>query len=312
MQKMKVLIAEDDIISCRALAKNIQEWGYDVVVTKNGKEAWNILNKENQLPKSAHEKFVRMAVIDWEMPKMDGVELCQIIRNTSLPKRNNYIYIILLTGRDKQEDIIRGLSAGADDYMTKPFDFLELKVRLKNGERIIQFEDAQVKLASTDSLTSLWNRNKILEFLSEEIERGQRKGIPVGVIWADIDHFKEVNDTYSHVVGDKVLSEVSSRLKKSMRNYDKIGRYGGDEFLAVFPNCRQDHIRYIAERLRQVICEEDIKTDAGPLAITISVGGISSEHTKSISTKEIIEASDQALLTAKKQGRNRVVIADLD
>lgn len=309
---MKVLIAEDDVISCRALAKNVQEWGYDVVVTKNGKEAWNVLNKENQLPKSAHEKFVRMAVIDWEMPKMDGVELCQKIRNNSMTKRKNYIYIVLLTGRDKQEDIIRGLSAGADDYMTKPFDFLELKVRLKNGERIIQFEDTQLKLASTDSLTTLWNRSKILEFLSEELERGQRKGIPIGVIWADIDNFKEVNDTYSHVVGDRVLSEVSSRLKKSMRNYDKIGRYGGDEFLAVFPNCRKDHIRHIAERLRQVIGEKEIITEAGALAITISVGAISSESTKAVSTEEIIEASDKALLTAKKQGRNRVVIANLE
>ena len=148
------MLAEDNIVSSRSIEKNLKEWGYKVILTKNGDDAWKTINNSN----------IRLAILDWEMPGMDGIQLCRKVREKYKKENTKYIYIILITGRNQQEDIIKGLSAGADDYMTKPFNFLELKVRLQNGKRIIKLEDSRIELANTDSLTKLWNRKKIFEF----------------------------------------------------------------------------------------------------------------------------------------------------
>ena len=297
---MKVLIAEDEPISCRALEKSVTGWGYETITAKNGKEAWEALRKNE----------VRIAVVDWMMPGMDGIELCQKIRHDYQQKKSKYIYIILLTGKDQQGDIITGLSAGADDYITKPFSFLELKVRIQNGERIIKVEDEQIELASYDSLTKVWNRKKILDFFKEELSRGRRENQATGVVIVDVDWFKNVNDSHGHFIGDEVLIEVVSRLKKCIRAYDKLGRYGGDELILVLPNCGLSHVKNIAERLRLSVCEKKISTKKGLLDITISLGGISSDMSLEASADELIQASDRALYSAKKRGRNKAVIID--
>ncbi len=297
---MKVLIAEDEPISCRALEKSVTGWGYETVIAKNGKEAWEALRKNE----------VRIAVVDWMMPGMDGIELCQKIRHDYQQKKSKYTYIILLTGKDQQGDIITGLSAGADDYITKPFSFLELKVRIQNGERIIKVEDDQIELASYDSLTKVWNRKKILDFFKEELSRGRRENQATGVVIVDVDWFKKVNDSHGHFVGDEVLIEVVSRLKKCIRGYDKLGRYGGDELILVLPNCGLTHVKNIAERLRLSACEKKISTKKGLLDITISVGGISSDVSLEASADDLIQASDRALYSAKKRGRNKAVIIE--
>jgi len=296
---MKILIAEDDIISCRALEKNLQDWDYEVIVTKNGEEAWDIIKLGG----------IRLAILDWTMPKMDGLELCHKIRHEYQQEKSEYIYIILLTGRDLQEDIITGLSAGADDYMTKPFSYHELKVRIHNGVRIIALEDSRLKMANTDSLTQLWNRKKIMEILEEELNRNYREEKSVGVVMLDIDYFKKINDTHGHVAGDKVLIEVAFRLKKALRNYDKIGRYGGDELLIVLPNCDKIYVHSIGERLRKAICTEKIETGAGALTASISIGiSVSTISSKKPAT-DLIKESDQALYQAKEGGRNRVYVS---
>jgi two-component system cell cycle response regulator len=297
---MKVLIAEDELISCRALEKSVAGWGYETVIAKNGKEAWEALRKDE----------IRIAVVDWMMPGMDGIELCQKIRHDYQQKKSKYTYIILLTGKDQQGDVITGLSAGADDYITKPFSFVELKVRIQNGERIIKVEDDQIELASYDSLTKVWNRKKILDFFKEELSRGRRDNQATGVIIADIDWFKNVNDSHGHFIGDEVLIEVVSRLKKCIRGYDKLGRYGGDELILVLPNCGLTHVKDVAERLRLSVCEKKISTKKGLLNVTISLGGISSDVSSEASTDELIQASDKALYSAKKKGRNKAVIVE--
>jgi two-component system cell cycle response regulator len=299
---MNVLIAEDNLISCRALEKNLQDWGYKVLVTKNGEEAWKIIKNGG----------IRLAILDWSMPKMDGLELCHKIRNEYQPKEEKYIYIILLTGRDLEEDIITGLSAGADDYITKPFSYMELKVRIQNGERIIALQDIVLQKANTDSLTQLWNRKKILELLEEELNRNFRDNKPVGVIMIDIDNFKTINDTYGHLIGDKIIIEVASRLKKNVRSYDKIGRYGGDEMLLVLPALSRKDAKNIAERLRESVCAEKIQTEAGALNTTISLGVSVSDNASRPSTKKIIEESDLALYIAKAKGRNSSVVSEPD
>lgn len=308
--KMKVLLAEDDTLASKELRSNLIEWGYEVTTTDNGLEAWNALTKESLEHTEPDSIPTRIAVLDWEMPKMSGVELCRKIRNELLPRWKHYIYIILLTGRDHQDDIIAGLDAGADDYITKPYDSVELKVRLRNGNRIIELEDRRIASAVTDHMTQLWNRTKIREFLNEEVDRSNRNGSSLGVLWADIDRFKQINDTYGHIVGDQVITELAKRLANSMRRYDKIGRFGGDEFLAVFPTCRQDNIEVIGNRLCRAANSSDVKTDAGHLNVTISVGGTSSEFYPQLSPDELIEASDRALYLAKNAGRNQVKVIE--
>jgi diguanylate cyclase (GGDEF)-like protein len=189
---------------------------------------------------------------------------------------------------------------------------MELKVRIQNGERIISLQDIVLQKANTDSLTQLWNRKKILEFLDEELNRNYRENKPVSVIMLDIDNFKTINDTYGHLIGDKVLVEVASRLQKKMRSYDKIGRYGGDELLLVLPGLGRKDAKNIAERLRKSVCSEKIQTDAGALNATISLGVSISDNTSSPSTKKIIEESDLALYIAKARGRNSTVLCEPD
>ena len=295
---LKVLIAEDNVILSRNLARNISNWGYKVITARNGSEAWNHILKDN----------IRLTILDWMMPGIDGITLCRKIRKELPTDKTEYVYIILLTGKNQQEDIIEGLSSGADDYMIKPANLLELKVRLMNGSRIINLEDKRIQLATTDSLTNLWNRRKIFEFLGEEIDRAARERIYIGTIMIDIDNFKQINDNFGHSVGDKVLSEVAFRLKHSLRRYDKIGRYGGDEMLIVLPNCDQSNVTIIAERLKQVVCTKKIKTTAGDLDVTISLGGSSTQNLNNISLDKLLESSDNALYMAKRQGRNCVIV----
>ena len=297
---MKVLIAEDNIILNRNLSRNISNWGYEVVTTQNGLEAWNHILKDN----------IRLAVLDWMIPGINGIDLCTKIRKELPMNKSEYVYIILLTGKNQQEDIIKGLSSGADDYMIKPANLLELKVRLMNGSRIINLEDKRIQLATTDSLTGLWNRRRIFKFLEEELDRGAREHGHIAVIMIDIDNFKHINDNFGHTIGDKVLSEAAFRLKNSLRRYDKIGRYGGDEMLIVLPNCDQKNVTIIAERLRQVICNKKIKTTAGDLDVTISLGGTSTQSLNEISLDKILETSDKALYEAKQLGRNRSVLTE--
>ena len=299
-RNLKVLIAEDNVILSRSLARNISNWGYEVVTARNGSEAWNYILKDN----------IRLAILDWVMPGIDGLSLCRKIR-TELPKnKTEYVYLILLTGKNQQEDIVEGLSSGADDYMIKPANLLELKVRLMNGGRIIDLEDKRIQLATTDSLTNIWNRRKIFEFFEEELDRGARERISIGAIMIDIDNFKKINDNFGHSVGDKVISEVAYRLKHSLRRYDKIGRYGGDEMLIVLPNCDQNNVAAISERLREVVCTKKIKTTAGDLDLTISLGGTSTQYLDEISLNKMLEISDQALYQAKRNGRNCTVVVD--
>ncbi|MFC2163494.1 diguanylate cyclase [Acidobacteriota bacterium] len=298
---IKVLIAEDDKLCRTILDKNLKKWGYEVLTTENGKEAWEVIQKED----------IQIAILDWIMPKVDGVELCEKIRGTNW---NRYIYIIMLTIKNQQTDIHKGFAAGVDDYITKPFDTHELKARLLTGKRIIGLQDqlleSQKKLqeiAIHDMLTNLLNRFEVLNVLQEEWHRASREEKFVSTVMLDIDFFKNINDTHGHDVGDEVLIEVASRLNKTLRRYDKVGRYGGDEFLAVLPNCDMRNATRIAERLRRAVCGEKIETEAGSLCVSISVGCASTENNSAQSIESLVKISDKAMYHAKNMGRNCVV-----
>ena len=230
MSTTKILIAEDELTFRHMLKTFLTKWGFQVTVVNNGLDAWNVLQGEDR---------PRLALLDWMMPNMDGVEICRAIREK---KPDPYIYLLLLTSRDQKRDVVEGIEAGADDYLIKPFDPNELRARLHAGERIIELEDRLIRaqealrdLATHDPLTGLLNRRASLDSLLAELSRGSRTQDPVCIVMADIDHFKKINDTHGHLIGDDVLCEVARRMQSSLRRYDTVGRYGGEEFLLVLP-----------------------------------------------------------------------------
>ncbi len=298
-----VLIAEDDPIFRRALQSWLQKWNYRVTALENGTDAWHALQQED---------CPQLAILDWMMPGLDGIELCRRIRR--LQKRP-YKYVLLLTAKGGKEDVVAGLDAGADDYLIKPFDVNELRARVRAGKRILELQDALMKAhtelqfeAAHDRLTGLWNRGAIMDLLHRETQRSVRIGEPLGVIMADLDHFKRINDSYGHPTGDAVLREVAHRLLESVRNYDYVGRYGGEEFLIVLAECAPGDLAVTAERMRAHVSEKPVHTDSGPIAVTISIGLAAQRPAGSELPREeeLVRAADTALYCAKSNGRNRV------
>jgi two-component system cell cycle response regulator len=220
---------------------------------------------------------------------------------------------LLVTAKDDKQDLVRGLEAGADDYLSKPFDRQELRARLRTGGRILTLQDEQLKArhalqvqATQDGLTGTWNRTAILDLLHREYELAARSGTAIGVIMLDLDHFKQVNDTYGHLAGDHVLVEAARRMKEAVRSYDLIGRYGGEEFLVVSPDCDGEQIQTCAERIRSAMAGQPVLAHGSGIAITVSAG--TAVLVPRLNTeKEALEAADTALYRAKSGGRNQVV-----
>lgn len=298
---MKILVAEDESVTRGGIVALLKKWGYEVLATDNGLAAWHAL-QEPDAP--------RLAIVDWMMPGMDGAQLCKTVRQL-MPEP--YTYILLLTARHEQEDIIRGLDAGADDYVTKPFDAHELQVRLRAGTRILELQDELIAARETrrqqathDVLTGAFNRRTVLEGLQRELSRAQREGTSVGVILMDLDHFKLINDTHGHPMGDMVLREAVYRLQRELRSHDLLGRYGGEEFLIVLPGCPIAETVTVAERLRQRLASEPIKLSEGQILVTGSFG-VASSTADSENVEALIQTADASLYRAKHEGRNRVV-----
>lgn len=291
---MQVLIAEDDAVSRCLLEATLRKLGYEVVVARDGAAAWTILESDDS---------PRLAVLDWMMPFRDGPQLCREVRKRS---DQPYTYMILLTTRDQKQDIVEGMSAGADDYLAKPFDPRELEVRLLAGRRILDLHEALRVQATHDSLTGLWNRAAILDLLQRELFRAKREGSPVGIIMGDLDHFKQINDTYGHPTGDVVLREAARRLVSALRRYDFVGRFGGEEFLIVLPGCDLRSLATRAEALREKVCGTPVETPEGPVPIAISLGITASEAARDQDPHLLLANADKALYRAKSGGRNRV------
>jgi len=303
---MKILIADDDPVSSRLLDRLLVKWGYEVIAAHDGAEAWEVLKAENA---------PRVALLDWMMPGIDGLEICRRVRSRS---GQPYVYIMLLTANDKVGNLVEGLESGADDYLTKPFHPQELRARLRVGLRMLDLEGRLVEAreslrfkASHDSLTTIWNRGAIIEMLERELSRARRDGSSVGILLADIDHFKRVNDTRGHLVGDEVLRAVTGRLKGEVRSYDSVGRYGGEEFLILLPGCDNPKLTTKAEQLVKVVERSSIGTSTGTVAVTISVGGIASGDCPHAELTKLLRAADTALYRAKVSGRNRSEMARL-
>lgn len=305
-----ILIAEDNLLLRKILEGHLQEIGYDVVAATNGREALAMFAKG----------YYPIIITDWVMPEMDGVQLCRAVRSISL---DHYTYIILLTSQDSRENIIRGLEAGADEYLVKPVEPAELTVRLKTARRIIDLEGSLKRsmeeirrLSMRDPLTGVYNRRYLDDRLVQELKRTFRYERPLSIIMFDIDHFKKVNDTHGHHAGDQVLRGCAECIRHAIReDIDWLARYGGEEFIVVLPETDLSGAMLVAERLRRQIEARAVPCREGSVTVTASFGVASftpPNQTEDLSVAEnLVECADNLLYMAKGEGRNRVKGAEL-
>jgi len=300
----RILIAEDDPVLRRMLEALLVKSGYDVVAVADGLQALRVLEGEDA---------PSLAVLDWVMPGLEGPQVCQRIRQR---RDRPYVYILLVTALTQKGNVLQGLEAGADDYLTKPFDAQELRARVRVGLRILSLQQSLISAreelrfqATHDALTGLFNRGAVLEAIHRERSRQTREGGALGVILADLDHFKQINDTYGHLLGDAVLKETARRMVSCVRPYDTVGRYGGEEFLIIAPTADAAGSLSLAERMRETIASSPIATAAGAVNVTASFGVAASAPADSIAPDVLLVSVDDALYRAKELGRNRCEMA---
>jgi diguanylate cyclase (GGDEF)-like protein len=301
---LKVLAAEDNPVFQSMLSSMLTKWGYQPVMARDGNEAWQALEAPDG---------PRLAILDWMMPGLNGVDICRAVRAAG---REPYVYILLLTARNDSRDLVEGMEAGADDYVTKPFQAHELRVRLRAGRRILELQEELLAArealrmqATHDGLTGLPNRCAILETLHKELSRANREGQPLSLLMVDLDRFKQVNDTYGHLAGDAVLREAAQRMRGAVRSYDSVGRYGGEEFLIVLPGCEGASGWAQAERVRSAIATPRLSAGSQLLPVTCSIGVASRIFPTAADAAALLREADQALYGAKNGGRNRVAQA---
>ncbi len=301
---MRILIAEDDAAARSILEVALAQLGHEAVPVEDGADAMRIVQQPDRPP---------LAILDRMMPEVDALEVCRAIRRRAA---GSYCYVILVTTKSQRQDMLQGFEAGADDYIVKPFDLMELKARLGAGIRIVelhaQLAAVQKELqhqALHDSLTGLRNHGGILEALDAELSRAHRLNTSLGLAMADLDHFKRINDTHGHLVGDEVLKEAAQRLRGALRGYDVVGRFGGEEFLVVMPGCEGECMRQQAERLRSAIADAPFQTEAGAIQLSISIGVASVPPALPPDRDSLLRSADTALYAAKANGRNRVEVA---
>jgi diguanylate cyclase (GGDEF)-like protein len=298
---MRILMAEDDVISRKMLESILSKWGYEVLAVGSGSEAWDILNSESA---------PQIAILDWMMPGLNGVEVCSKVRQRE-SGIDHYTYIILLTAKTEKKDLITGMESGADDYILKPFDPHELGARIHAGKRIIDLQnqlraakEKHLLLSQTDGLTGILNRRALYEALEKEILRSGREKTPLSLIMLDIDFFKKINDNYGHHAGDAVLKELVRRIQVELRPYDTFGRYGGEEFIILLPGAFMYEVLAVAERIRGSI--RGTPFDIAPSSITVTSSFGVAEFDFKENSDALVNRADLALYKAKKNGRDRI------
>ncbi|HDM77037.1 MAG TPA: diguanylate cyclase [Deltaproteobacteria bacterium] len=308
---MKVLVAEDDFVSRKIMTRLLENEGYEVFSASNGEEAWNVIERED----------VRLVISDWIMPELDGLALCRRLRKANLQK---YVYVIIVTAKNHTEDLIKGLEAGADDFIYKPINKAELLVKLKVGRRIIELEselfeknkellkanELLTKMSLTDSLMDIGNRRYFHHYMEKTHASYKRHGTPYCIAMVDIDNFKSYNDTYGHNEGDSVLRLVGKAIKSTVRMDDEVFRYGGEEVVIVFSNQKLKGGLKASERVRRNIENLAIKHDRnepfGVVTVSIGVAATGGSESKELPWEEILKEADAAVYKAKRSGKNRV------
>ncbi|MFN7997488.1 MAG: diguanylate cyclase [Bryobacteraceae bacterium] len=304
---MQILVADDSPVFRDMLKRMLPGWGYEVILAEDGQQAWEHL-KGNQ--------HLRLAILDWMMPGMEGAEVCRRVRSSI---RDRYIYVLLLSVRSDSEDIVEGMESGADDYIVKPFQMDELRARLRAGRRVLALQEELIEArealreqAARDPLTGLWNRRAIFDILQKELARAERSQEALTVLMADLDGFKAINDKRGHAAGDSVLRQVAARMQATMRRYDSVGRYGGEEFLIVLPGCDLTGALAQAERIRSSIAADPFSLAQSQVNLTCSLGVACTDNHGSSELDLLVQQADAALYRAKHLGGDRVESAKFD
>jgi two-component system cell cycle response regulator len=299
---MKILIADDDLTSRSIMTAVLTKCGFDPVIAEDGRAAWDLLQRPDA---------PRLILLDWSMPGMDGVEICRRLRDDGVPDPP---YIVLVTARGKKSDIVAGLEAGANDYVAKPYDNEELLARIRVGQRMLEMQsklmearDAMEHQATHDFLTGVFNRRAIRDRLKQEMARTGRERGRLSIGMFDIDHFKNINDTFGHQAGDEALVAFTRRLEGGLREYDCLGRYGGEEFLVIAPGSVGSKSESLYERLLARISGAEFATNAGSVSLTVSIGVAPGTGRSTVDA--LLAAADSALYQAKAGGRNQVAYA---
>jgi two-component system, cell cycle response regulator len=299
---MRILVASSPNSGRRLILRCLENWGFEFSVAENGDAAWQSLESEDA---------PRLALLEWSIPGMGGLEVCQRIRARAQADR--YVYIIGLIVRKRRTDLLEAMASGADDNLLQPFDPSELKARLMVGKRVVFLQKELVMAreslrvsATHDSMTGLLNRAEIISFLRRHLAQGRCQGIPLGIILADLDHFKKTNATFGPAVGDEVLQEAARRFRSGLLRHEQIGRYGGDEFLLVLPGGDLASTASRADTIRTLIGTQPALTAHGPVDSTTSMGVTCADAVSDIRLETLLEMADTALHKAKEKGRNRV------
>lgn len=300
---LKILIAEHEDISRRRLEKLLEKMDYEAISCKDGLEAWNVIKSEDA---------PNLLILNWMLPAMDGLEICRRVRKLA---KESYTYILLLSSKSKQEDIISGIKAGANEYITKPFNQHELMARLTSAQHIIEMSERLLNARNTlykqavyDELTGLHNRHYMSEILDKEFSRAMRYQTDLSCLLLDLDYFKDLNDTFGHAFGDLVLHEFSACLKQGIRETDIPFRYGGEEFMLLLPNTDIERARDVAEKIRSACETRKYSDETNSIVATVSIGVSSVKLHQPSTSNELIAFADKALYRAKAEGRNRVKV----
>jgi diguanylate cyclase (GGDEF)-like protein len=305
----RILVVDDDAVSRTLVEKHLKKAGFGVGLAANGSDALELFDND----------FYPIVLSDWMMPGIDGPQLCRLIREK---KTDGYVFIILITARDSKTDIVSGLESGADDYLTKPIHPAELVARINTGIRILKLEQSLKnaneeirQLSISDSLTGCFNRSYLTERFPQELRRAYRYLHPLSIVLADIDHFKQVNDTYGHQAGDEVLKVFADCINRQIRKkVDWVVRYGGEEFLIILPETGCDGAHSMAERLRVAVATKKIEINGAQINITASFGGVSvkfhMERMPDVDMDKLIHKADEQLYRSKGEGRNRVNLVE--
>jgi two-component system, cell cycle response regulator len=301
---MRILLADDDPVTQHLLSRALQNAGHTTELVGDGQEAWERIQREH----------FPVLVVDWMMPRLDGPGLIRKLRAHPFP---SYVYVILLTSRHERHDRVDGLESGADDFLTKPVDLRELRARLAVAERILRLEqqlrEANSRLnyqATHDGLTELFNRPAITECAEAELARARRTGQPLCLALFDLDYFKAINDEHGHLAGDAALHHTANCIRSVVRPYDRVGRWGGEEFLVVLPDAGLEQGAAVADRIRARVAAEPFTLPSGRQVELSASAGVSCDVRRpEVSLDTLFQEADQALYVAKAAGRNQIACA---
>ena len=295
-----VLVVDDSAVSRKQVEQVFPTKEFSVLSAKTGLEALNLF--------ALHRPG--LVITDWLMPDLSGVQVCQRLRARFT---DSFAYIILLTSVSEKRNVVKGFEAGADDYLTKPFDPEELLARVRVGRRFVELHHELAsrnrfleQLSLTDELTGLPNRRAIEQWATKQLSGAIRHNFPFWVIMADLDEFKSINDTFGHNAGDAVLKAFAEILRVNTRQCDICARIGGDEFLLIITHAQESGVKLAIQHLREQINAQRLRFADHDLGVTASFGIAGLRRGPNVDFGRLIAQADVALHSAKRMGRNRV------